>query len=81
MAKIVFRPTCSRCLEILDDETIDIHYDEEIALNDKSRIVRYAKDFQMEPARCPYCGEYFEGIIMPSTGKFPVKDSDLMRIV
>ncbi len=79
MAKIVFRPTCSRCLEILDNETIDIHYDEENISN--SKLIHFTRNFSIEPERCPYCGEYFNGIIMPTSGKFPVKDSDLMSII
>lgn len=65
MANIVFRPTCSRCLEILDDCIIDY----------QERIVRCG----IQPYQCPYCGEVFKTIVMPRAGLFPISDKELME--
>ena len=78
MAGIVFRPTCSKCQKILKNTVVDIQYYKESAID--YRMIHYVRDFQIEPEKCPYCGEYFEKIVMPNSD-LPVKDSDLTGIV
>lgn len=76
MAGIVFRPTCSKCQKILKNAVVDIQI---LPIIDY-RMIRYVRDFQIGPEKCPYCGEHFEKIVMPNND-LPVKDSDLTGIV
>lgn len=75
MANIVFRPTCSRCLEILDDQIIDYH---ETLIPGNEKMLPH-KSVSIEPQRCPYCGEVFKTIVMPRAGAFPINDKSLME--
>lgn len=78
MGAIVFRPTCSRCLEILDGETIDFSVNEITAHHDSNVFMH---NYSIDPDRCPYCGERFVKIIMPEQGHFPINDDDLMKYI
>ena len=75
MGKILFRPTCSKCHKILANREIDIlsRIDSLAGVSVKYRM----PDYMIQPNCCPYCGEEFEAIIMPETGKFPIDDHDI----
>ena len=79
MAKIVFRPTCNSCLKILDNVIVDM-WVEDLTLHcgQDDSITGVTKNYHFEPAKCPYCGELFNGLVFPN-GKLPIKDEDLMK--
>lgn len=75
MASIVFRPTCSRCKEILESEIINV--EEAVELYASNKLVETIR-YNISPCKCPYCGEMFDNIIAPGNMLFPVSDKNLM---
>lgn len=75
MASIVFRPTCSRCKEILESEIINIEEATELYASNKLVM---SMQYNISPYKCPYCGGVFDRVISPGNMVFPVSDENLM---
>ena len=69
MAQILFRPICSNCKKQLFD-VIDFEYDLHRIEGEGAGIL-HCRTGHVEPARCPYCKEWFESIEMPNSLPFP----------
>lgn len=67
MAAILFRPVCSKC-----DKQLHLLIDckEEAIAIDNAPQSMYDEDYRITPERCPYCGEYFTSIQMPTSVPF-----------
>lgn len=64
MAKIIFRPVCDACGEVL---YCDVNFTEsllEVPVNNKEPCM--TKLIEIEPAYCPHCGKTFEKILLPT---------------
>lgn len=67
MAEINFLPVCSNCNKVIHGE---IDY-EEIDTMDIRLFIH--KHWEITPRICPYCGEFFETITMPT--KLPFRSA------
>lgn len=56
MAQIVYKPHCSNCGAVIYDE---ITYIEHVIINKIKNITPI-----ISPCKCPYCGKYFDSIII-----------------
>ena len=63
MAEILFRPVCSNCNNQIHQL---IEYDEEISEIDGNPRFRQCERYYITPKSCPYCGEFFTRIEMPT---------------
>lgn len=62
MSRIIYKPTCSNCGEVLD---CDVSYTEERTR--EGRIIMPTSE--ISPCACPNCREFFDGIIIPNYRK------------
>ena len=67
-AEIVFRPTCSKCRNIIYGN-VDVQYS-----NCGDVLV---KESHIEPEQCPHCGRIFTRIVIPS--KLPFNELLYLR--
>lgn len=75
MAEINFVPVCSNCKKIITT-TIDYTIDDENEYTTKNNYL--IKQYQIKPYRCPYCGEHFEIITMPTKLPFEYSYHNIM---
>lgn len=57
MAQIVYKPHCSNCGAVINDE---IKYIEHVIINKIKNIT----PINISPYTCPCCGKYFDSIII-----------------
>ena len=57
MSQIVYKPHCSNCGAVIYDE---IKYIEHVIINKITNIT----PVDIFPYKCPYCGKYFDSIII-----------------
>ena len=79
MARIIFRPTCSRCQRILENVTVDFGFETLHHVESIYEVATFSTHPRVEPSQCPYCGERFDLIVEPVNESFPIRDSELMR--
>lgn len=60
MAQIVYKPHCSNCGAVINDE---IKYIEHVIIN-KIKNITPITPIDIFPYKCPYCGKYFDSIII-----------------
>jgi hypothetical protein len=60
MAQIVYKPHCSNCGAVIEDE---ITYIEHVIIN-KIKNITPIDISPISPCKCPYCGKYFDSIII-----------------
>jgi hypothetical protein len=63
MAEILFLPTCSKCGKVIKNE-VDC---QPIFLEARrSYIFPITPYYEITPNKCPYCGEFFDQIVIPA---------------
>lgn len=60
MAQIVYKPHCSNCGAVINDEIKYIEYTERVIINKIKNIT----PIDIFPYKCPCCGKYFDSIII-----------------
>jgi len=63
MADILFGPVCSNCHEVLP---CDIDYEEVRVESTAVSVIEPIKRYNITPYSCPFCGEKFMRIEMPT---------------
>ena len=68
MCEINFLPVCSRCNNVLRGETIDYESHVDILNTPESEpITKILHNcYEITPHKCPFCGEHFETITIPT---------------
>ena len=69
MAEIKFLPVCSKCNKIIWEQ---INYEAQLDKFANSRVYAFCS-YAITPYECPYCGEVFESITMPTKLPFDNK--------
>lgn len=73
MAEINFVPCCSNCGVKIYDE-VGVEYVDELPPND----YLYRRNERVYPHKCPFCGEFFDCITIPS--KLPYQNFSLLSV-
>lgn len=63
MAEILFRPTCSKCNKVICGP-VDCKRVENEVMGKTTRSIY--SHYQVTPILCPWCGEPFETIVIPT---------------
>ena len=79
MAELRFLPVCMNCRSILDDQLVDVEYEEVSGVVIDTYVVK--KSMTVKPVRCPKCNQEFSCLTIQSRLPFyPIRSQEAIEI-